>query len=506
LIAAATSPHLPRRRRPLSPRLSRALLALAAVVLAVACQPSRGAPPGGPVVLITLDALRADMVGGLGGEPGLTPNLDALIRRSDWAGRAIAPSSWEVPAMASLFTGLSPWQHHAVVDGNARLADDLITLPKAFQALGYRTTAFSSGRWYTAENGYSRGFDSFDVLGRNRDASEHLASLEEGKELVWVHLLEPAAPYERRTWLLPRLAGEPAAALLPPTVEPLDLETASNPVAPPAPALRRRLGAMYRLNVAWADEKIGRLLAALAESGEWDRSLVVVTSAFGEELGEHGLFGHGGDLERESLEVPLIVKLPAWYRRPLGAPRHQRVALARLWATLVEAAGGQPPPAMAPSLFRRAPSAVLSELYFLNGYNLFSLVDGDDQLLWQARFAPAEPRYRQARLEVLEGTADAKRPDSFGAIASRLYDAYAATPPLAGAGPPRLTLVRWLTGQPPASGGSRRVAGPASAAMSPDPLEAALARRLSALWGDFLTRQLAPEEEDRAWLDQLPGS
>ena len=469
---------------------------LLAGLLAASCQRAPAAPHGGPVVLITLDALRADMVGGLGGEPGLTPHLDALIRQSDWAGRAVAASSWEVPAMASLLTGLSPWQHHAVVDGNARLADDLITLPKAFKALGYRTTAFSSGRWYTAENGYGRGFDSFDIQGRTRDASEHLAALEEGRELVWVHLPEPAAPYVRREWLLPRLGGTPANDL-PPLVETLDLETWSNPAVPPAPALLRRLRAMYRLNVAWADDRVGRLLAALAQSGEWDRALVVVTSAFGEELGEHGLLGHGGDLERESLEVPLIVKLPTWCRRPLAQPRRDRVALTRLWATLVEAGGGQPPPAMAPSLFRRAPGAVLSELYFVNGSNLFSLVDGDEQLLWRSRFAPPEPRFRQARLEVLEGTADPKRPDSFGAIASRLYDAFAATPPLQGDGPPALALAHWDAGP---GGGSRRVAGPRA-----DPREAAMARRLAARWGEFLTRQLTPEEEDRVWLDQLPG-
>jgi arylsulfatase A-like enzyme len=461
------------------------------------CRPPRAAAPGGPVVLITLEALRADVAG----DPVLTPHLAALIREADWAGRAVAPSSWGVPAMATLLTGLSPWQHHAVLDGdNAHLAQDLPTLPKVFQALGYRTSAFTGGHWTTAAFGYDRGFDSFDDAGRNRDAAGHLASLAEGKELVWAHVPEPQAPYVRRDWLLSRLAagdgtgGDAVLRDLPRLVEPLDLLAASNPEVPPSPALRRRLAAMYRLNVAWADEKVGRLLDALRASGHWDRSLVVITAVYGEELGEHGAFGHGADLERESLEVPLIVKLPSWCRRPLAPPRRQRVALARLWATLVEAAGGRPVPAAAPSLFRAAPDGVVSELYLGNGTNLFSLVEGDDQLLWQSRFGPAEPRLYRASLEATAGSPEGRRKPAggLGAIATRLYEGFEAAPPLRGNGPPELALARWLPG-----GGSRRLNDP--------PRAAALARLLAVRWADFLAEELPPDEEDREWLDQMPA-
>jgi hypothetical protein len=469
-----------------------AALGALAVAGAAGCKAPRRPPPGGPVVLITLEALRADAAG----DPVLTPHLAALIREADWAGRAIAPSSWGVPAMASLLTGLAPWQHHAILDGDdAHLAQDLPTLPKVFQALGYRTSAFTSGRSYAAAFGYDRGFDSFDEVGRNRDAAGHLASLGEGKELVWAQMPEPQAPYVRRDWLLPRLAGDAAPRDLPAIVDPRDLLAASNPEVPPPPALRRRLAAMYRLNVAWADEKVGRLLDALRASGQWDRSLVVVTAAYGEELGEHGAFGHGADLERESLEVPLIVKLPSWCRRPLAPAPRQRVALARLWATLVEAAGGRPAPAMAPSLFRAAPEGALSELYLGDGTNLFSLVEDDDQLLWQSRFAAPEPRLYRASLEAMASAAagEGRSPGSLGAIAARLYRGFAATPPLAGNGPPELTLARWLPG-----GGSRRLRDPRRTA--------ALARRLAARWSAFLAEELPPAEEDREWLDQLPSS
>jgi hypothetical protein len=150
---------------------------------------------------------------------------------------------------------------------------------------------------------------------------------------------------------------------------------------------------------------------------------------------------------------------------------------------------------MAPSLFRAAPEGALSELYLGDGTNLFSLVEDDDQLLWQSRFAPAEPRLYRASLEAMAGApaGEGRAPGSLGAIAARLYRGFAATPPLAGTGPPELTLARWLPG-----GGSRRLRDPRRAA--------ALARRLAARWTAFLAEELPPGEEDREWLDQLPPS
>jgi hypothetical protein len=483
---------LPRGPAPLS-WLPLAVLAFVPLLAAACGRPSGGAP-GGPVILITLEALRADEVSGLGGAPELTPNLAAFIRQADWAGRAIAPSSLAAAAMATIFTGLSPWQHHVILEGDARLPDDLITLPKAFKALGYRTTAFAGGRWAAPDLGYERGFDAFETEGRNRDAAEHLASLEEGKELVWIHMPEPQAPWVRRDWLLPRLGADAAAAGrdLPAIVEPDELELYSEGARPLTPAVRRRMAAMYRLNVAWADEKIGRLFEALRASGEWDRALVAVTAGYGEELGEHGTIGHGGDLERESLEVPLIVKLPSWCNRRVVPPGRQRLALAAVWATLVAVAGGTPPPAMAAGLFQDAPSGVSSELYFGNGTNLFSLVEGDDQLLWESRFAPAEAGFARARREALAGTKPPSRQESLDVIAERLFDAFTATPPLHGMASPRLLLERWS-----ASGASRRVEDPARTA--------ALARHLAARWHEFVGAELTPAEEDREWIDQLPA-
>lgn len=454
------------------------------LVLFVGC--GGAAPHDGPIVLITFDSLRADVVGRLGGEPGLTPHLDALLRQSDWAGRAIAPSSWGVPSMASLFTGLRPWQHQ-VLRAESRLSPALFTLPEALQAQGFETCGYAAGPPYSKRGGYEQGFDRLGNLGKGTEAAAELRKLDGGRQFVWVHIPEPQAPYLRRPKFIPRL--NTGRLDLPPRIVPNQLAIYFDPQVPLPPGKRRRFWTMYRFNVAWADERLGRLLRALREGGQWDRALVVVTSTHGEEFGEKGQILNGGNLGRQLLEVPFAVKLPAGFERRIAVPRNRRVAAARLWATLVEAAGGEAPPAVAPSLFRDSPRAVLSELYLTNGTNRFSLVDGDDQLLWESSFAAPEPEYYRARLALTtRGNARVARAELSAPpaeILGRLLAGFLATPPLTGRGTPRLSLERW----------DAWVSRPVS-----DPRRTAeLAALLARTWNEFLPAELPPREEAREW-------
>jgi hypothetical protein len=134
---------------------------------------------------------------------------------------------------------------------------------------------------------------------------------------------------------------------------------------------------------------------------------------------------------------------------------------------------------------------VPSELYFGNGTNLFSLVEGEDQLLWESRFAPPEPGLAQARREALVGARPAAGEEGLDAIAGRLFEAFEATPPLHGRGSPSLAVRRW--GEAEAGRGTEAPAR-----------TAALARRLAARWYEFVGAELTPAEEDREWIDQLP--
>lgn len=462
-------------------------LGLVLFLLLAGCRHQTVPAHDGPIVLVTFDSLRADVVG----EPGLTPNLDALIQQADWSGRAIASSSWGLPSMASLFTGLRPWQHR-VLRAEDRIPPALITLPEALKARGYETFGFMGEPMYSKEAGFGQGFDLLTRLGKGTEAGEKLRSAGSGQRFVWVHFSEPKAPYYRRPKLAARLGLR--GRDLPYRILPHQLAPFFDPTVPLPPELERRFRTMYRLNVAWADDRLGKLLKELRASGQWDRTLLVVTATHGEELGEKGQILNGGNLGRQLIEVPLVVKLPAGWDRQIAAGRGRRVAASRLWATLVEAAGGEVPPAQSPSLFRPtpggAPDAVLSELYLTNGTNRFSLVQGDDQLLWETRFAPPEPEYYRARLALMNrGNARIARAEITerpGQIFRRLYAGFLDSLPLTGrGGAPRLTLERWE------GNSSRPVEDPGR--------KAEMARTLARTWNEFLPAELTPREEAREW-------
>ncbi len=448
----------------------------------------------GPIVLITIDALRADAIGALGGPPKLTPSLDALARQASWSGRAVSPSSWTVPSMASLFTGLQPWSNQSWHGDRAVLREDLVTLPEALKAAGYTTTAFRSNHWLQKQYGYGQGFDTFRYLREGKRAETHLAGLKGGKDFVWIHILPPHAPYVRREHLLSHLPAVPAN--LPRKVRPLDLEPYYDPAVPLSDEQREVFRAMYHLNVAWADEMLGRMLAALRRSGQWDKALVVVTSDHGEEFEEQGQIAHGGNLGRSLIEVPLVIKLPAGFGRELALAEGEPAGTVRLWSTLVEVAGGRTTPGTAPSLFRPGGGGVLSELYLGNGVNRFSWVEGGTQVLWESRFAPEEPEYYRARYLGIGGQPEPPLSEPAEAIFKRLEEGFAQTLPLTGrrGTQPQLTLLRWT------ATGTERVEDPEAAQR--------LARQLRRAWiaangdeaapgrGTGEQPQLTPEEEE----------
>jgi arylsulfatase A-like enzyme len=66
----------------------------------------------------------------------------------------------------------------------------------------------------------------------------------------------------------------------------------------------------YLAEVEVADAGLGVLIAGLALRGLHERTVLVVTSDHGENLGEHGLYFHHGGLYRETVHVPLLVAVP----------------------------------------------------------------------------------------------------------------------------------------------------------------------------------------------------
>src|SRR6202163_2436547 len=103
-------------------------------------QSSRIAKPPN-IILITLDTTRADRMGFLGSQRGLTPNLDQFSRQSVVFTRAYAQVPLTTPSHAALLTGTYPQFSH-MEDLGSPLSTDLPYLPDLLHRRDYHTAAF----------------------------------------------------------------------------------------------------------------------------------------------------------------------------------------------------------------------------------------------------------------------------------------------------------------------------------------------------------------------------
>jgi tetratricopeptide (TPR) repeat protein len=102
--------------------------------------------------------------------------------------------------------------------------------------------------------------------------------------------------------------------------------------------------AAYLGEVAYVDDQIERLLAAVADSGVLDDTLIVVTSDHGEGLMEHGEPTHGVFLYEGVARVPLILRFPRGL--PAGGRVESVVGLIDVMPTILEGLGLATDPAI----------------------------------------------------------------------------------------------------------------------------------------------------------------
>lgn len=310
------------------------------------------------IVLISVDSLRADHLGCYGYPRSTSPEIDGLAAEGALFEVATSSSSWTLPAHAALFTGL-PDSAHGVDRGSRTLAPERRTLAEALQAAGYRTAGVWSGPLLDPRFGFGQGFDAYaghsttdEDWDRAVTASHQivtgpgilekvdtlLAPRTEGPFFLFVHLWDvhydyiPPAPYD--SMFDPHYSGEVDGRDL---VDYLKLGLGD---------LSRRdlehLVALYDGEIAWTDQQIGQILRKLEALGVAEDTVVIVTSDHGEELFDHGSFGHKRKLFDESIRIPLVVRYPG--RIPAGKRIGQPVRIVDVAPTIVELAGAEPLP------------------------------------------------------------------------------------------------------------------------------------------------------------------
>ncbi|MFZ2490290.1 MAG: sulfatase-like hydrolase/transferase [Thermoanaerobaculia bacterium] len=322
-----------------------------------------------PVIVISIDTLRADRLPAYGYREVETPNIDALRRDGVLFERAYAHVPLTLPSHVALLTGQLPPQNG--VRNNLGFQFDAskhMTISRLLKEHGYATGAAVSAYVLRAATGLGDVFDDYDDAVNIRGGESVGAQQRPGTETAaiatkWIadhqgspffylfHIFEPHAPYS---------APEPH---------------------------RSRWKNPYDAEIAASDEIVGRFLDGLKASGIYDDAIIILLSDHGEGLGDHGEDEHGVFLYREAIHVPLIVKLPKNTRR--GGTVTRVVSLIDVFPTVVRLAGIDPPSGLPGiSLFDAAPAtprhAYAESLYpriHLGWSDTRSLVDEDYQYI-----------------------------------------------------------------------------------------------------------------------------
>ena len=343
------------------PRSAVALLLTALVPLLAAggCAPGREAgnevPGGAPIVLISIDTLRSDRLPAYGYAGVETPAIDALRADGILFERAYSPVPLTLPAHASLLTGLLPPGHGVRDNAGYRLAEDgAPTLAELLRAAGYATGGAVSAFVMRSETGLARGFDAWEDELEGGERATIAQIQRSGGETLGAAL----------AWL-DRAAAGPGADPEPPFFLLLHLYEPHTPYEPPEPFASRYPSA-YDGEIAAADRVVGDLLAALEDRGLYEGSTVILLSDHGEGLGDHGEEEHGILLYRESIQVPMILKLPD--NRRAGSTVAAPVQLTDVMPTLLELAGAEVPPgldgiSLLDAAALEAPRALYAESY-----------------------------------------------------------------------------------------------------------------------------------------------
>ncbi len=317
-------------------------------------QAGKGAQRPGPnFLVIAFDSLSPARLASWGAPRAPTPALDRLAGEGVRFSRAYAPSSQTDASVAALFSG-RPVGCHQGKDWPPGT-----TLPEVLRARGY-TTAVLMGApgaedfyglsdrldFFRAEGLIGRKFSR--LLGSAREPHVSSTILAEQADrfvrknsrrpfFLYIHFDDTRVPYgsarnrARSRYFQGDEAGH--AALLG-ALEKRPCELTAGEISQAAD--------LYDDALTAADAQISILLDLLEETRLREDTVVIVTGARGESLGESGCVGGGAALSEEEIRVPLVIGLP---RGKAGlVPPENPVSLLDLAPTLARLAGAAPAP------------------------------------------------------------------------------------------------------------------------------------------------------------------
>jgi choline-sulfatase len=262
--------------------------------------PTPPAPPKAPprplnVLLLTIDAFRADHAPWLGYGRPVAPNLSQLAEQAVVYTNAYSLSSYTAKSVAGLLAGRYPSTLYRSGYFFATYAKSNVFFPELLQEHGIRTLGWHAHLYFGRGKGFDQGFDvwkmvpgiTFDPQTDNDITSDKTTAL--GLELLgspentgkqffaWTHYMDPHDVYNRHA---------------------------------ECPDWGKKNRDRYDSEICFADLWLGKLVDWAKTQPWWKDTALIVTSDHGEVFGEHGMYRHAFELWEPLVRVPLLILAP----------------------------------------------------------------------------------------------------------------------------------------------------------------------------------------------------
>lgn len=313
------------------------------------------------ILIVAVDALRADHMSGLGYERLTTPFLDSFAAGGTLFSEAASNSNATRATVPSIFTMVHPSVHGVMAGTGSMLASRFVTLAEILKNEGYATLAYMPNGTLKRIFNFDQGFDIYDdrIMGLSKlerydsavPINQRVVRWLDGNPrtpfFIYIHYVEPHSPYQPPPGYDRMFYGADAAAHFRKVTD-RELEL-----------LRRKSGqtpsleipdlnfyvAQYDAEIRYADDQVKFLFDQLQQRGLLERTAVFVTADHGEAFLEHGRWMHTNvPPYEEVIHVPLIARLPGTGTagRRSAAPVHTF----DIAATVLDLLGLKPPVAI----------------------------------------------------------------------------------------------------------------------------------------------------------------
>ncbi len=270
------------------------------------------------LIMVVMDTTRADQFETFTKDNGIhTPKFDAFSKEGTAFTRAYNNGNWTKPSVLTILSGLYPATHTATKP-ESRVPEGIELISEHLQSQGVKTQGFTSNPVVSEKFGFERGWDGFEVFYEAEASGQSMYKRaskwteENGDKpfFLYIQTIDPHTTYAvpKQYWSryykknYTGQIGESFKRDEQKKINDKEMTLTDDDVS--------WIQALYHGEISYQDEHVGFFLDQLKAQGRLEDTIVVLTNDHGEEIHDHGSFGHGWTLFEEMIRAPLVIHYP----------------------------------------------------------------------------------------------------------------------------------------------------------------------------------------------------